>query len=81
MNHFTPETYTFLLTMAALAVIIVFVLVALVWLAVRTADDIEQALDAAERELQQRPRRVGVVHNHMNDSGERVRTPFNDTPW
>jgi hypothetical protein len=76
-----PDNHTFLLTMAAIAVIIFFALAVLIWLSVRTADDIEQALDAAERELQQRPRRVGVVHNHMNDSGERVRPLFNDTPW
>ena len=70
-----PDTQNFVLTIASIAVIIFFALAVLIWLSVRTADDIEQALDAAERELQQRPR-LGVVHNHMNDSGERVRNRF-----
>jgi hypothetical protein len=72
------DTHNFLLTIAVIAVIIFFALAVLIWLCVRTADDIEQALDDAERELQQRPR-VGVVHNHMNDSGERVRNRFVDS--
>ena len=46
-----PDTHNFLLTIAAIAVIIFFALAVLIWLSVRTADDIEQALDAAEREL------------------------------
>ena len=76
--NYTPPDINWLLTIAAIAVIIFFALAVLIWLPVRTADDIEQALDAAERELQQRPR-VGVVHNHMNDSGERVRNRFVDS--
>jgi hypothetical protein len=73
-----PDTQNFVLTIAAIAVIIFFALAVLIWLSVRTADDIEQALDTAERELQQRPR-LGVVHNHMNSSGERVHNPFLDS--
>lgn len=73
-----PDTHNFVLTIAAIAAIIFFALAVLIWLSVRTPDDIEQALDAAERELQQRPR-MGVVHNHMNDSGERVRNRFVDS--